>query len=312
MKGDGLYKTDRNSGFLWSDEKQLIDKTANIDHPYYPDSDDDSEIDERKVKSRIRNGIGTRQALKSVLEDIHADLRRFERFHKSVIEQPGGRWELEDDILPYVGDEIRDLRVLFERWDESSETRDETLREDLRECLRPMYEDLAAECWIQEFTVRERMDAAIDSENAPAGLSQSDVSETTEGIEEDMKERDARRDALTAILQDGDFYGMFVLVSGFEGQKKDEYQNLTKGGNSWKWWISRILKREYGVVEEGGWGYELTERGERIYEVIERLADDPAVSSACEQGATVPEAARVLLRRHLRTARWDDDRETDE
>ena len=111
------------------------------------------------------------------------------------------------------------------------------------------------------------------------------------------------KDALLAILQDEGLYEMFKFVSENEGLPKKEYRERTKGaGRTWAWWISRELAGQHGVVEKGEWSkpsYVLTERGERLKEVVDRLEKIPEVKDSQERGETVAEAARELLKRQL-------------
>jgi hypothetical protein len=101
---------------------------------------------------------------------------------------------------------------------------------------------------------------------------------------------------------------MFGFVAENEGLPKKEYRERTKGRtNSWAWWISRQLAGKYGVVEKGEWSkpsYVLTDRGEQVKKVIDRLEDVPEVATASDRGASVPEAARELMKHHLHTDRW--------
>jgi len=293
MNRRGSYNSERSGSFLYDDEKQLIDA--------YKDEDERIEaalegISETMVKSRVRNEAASRYGLKDVLQDVHDDLERLYFLYTDVIEQPGGEWLLKDEILPYAEDEIKQLHGLLGRWIDDLEV-DEKTRAEVIEAKKPLCEDLDDLNRLVDFTPEQQQAVENDVENLP------------EGLKQDMRERERRRDALFDILQDDGLYKMFGFVAENEGLPKKEYRERTKGQNCWAWWISRQLASKYGVVEKGQWAkpsYVLTDRGEQVKEVIERLEDVPAVGTANDRGESVREAARELIIRMSTVSREND------
>ena len=289
--------SERDFGFLYKDERKLIDAYATLDYDVdgngeidkdslpqaSPDERRDAmlaEIDERKVKSRLRNGVAGRQGLRELLHEIKEDLMRVHRFHSVVLDQPGGEWAFEDHTLPRVEDDIDNLLCLLQHWKgKAQDDRGEGIREQLSEHLSVFHEDL---------TEKQRI---YDGE--------TNIDESKKADE--LDELEARRTALVALLKDEQLREMLQFVADHENEKRDEYKKRQNGKNNWAWWISHQLAGEHGIITRGVWSnhcYELTDRGERVHRVLNGLENVPAVEAGSERGESWERYVLLLLRTH--------------
>jgi len=92
----------RRQGFLWEDEREVID---------------DPNRDDSQVEHRLRTDAIDAQGLSEIFRTVRGDLNRVEQFW-----QRQGRQEWEDLILPANEREIRRLYLLLGHWLEIAET----------------------------------------------------------------------------------------------------------------------------------------------------------------------------------------------
>ena len=92
----------RRHGFLWEDEREVID---------------DPNCDDAQVEHRLRTDAVDAQGLGKILQTVRGDFNRIEKFW-----QRQGRQEWEDLILPANEREIRRLYLLLGHWLEIAET----------------------------------------------------------------------------------------------------------------------------------------------------------------------------------------------
>lgn len=285
---------DRRTGFLWEDERDLTDayRPPRLSSAEHPEAELDDERDYVAIKSRMKSDIMSPAGLRDALKSIRTDLERVEAYHCRVRDQPGGRWRWKDEILPRVQSEVTDLSRVLDRWEQQADgTGKENVREVLADALRPLHDGLdeLARALDGEYSADEEQNAQEGVDGAPGELAA------------DFRELEARRAALLAILHDEGLRVIFQHIVVHEG---DPLPDKKKGGNPWKWWISRYLDTEYGLVEESAWGYQLTRRGELLNEVLRNLEEKPLLELLGEGAMSTAEAALMLLP-HVGADRWE-------
>lgn len=286
---------DRRAGFLWEDERALTDAYDSMPVPATGARDVDlSEMrNPTEVKSRMKGDIASPAELRKTLETLHRDLKRIEVYHRHVRDQPGGRWDWQDRILPQIQPEVERVSEALEGWQKGAErTGKEQVRNLLRNAFRPLHDGLDEIVAVKdgEYTYEEEMMASAGEEGAPEDLVQ------------DYRELEARRRAVLALLKEAELRVIFHYIDAFEN---DPLPDRTKGGNEWSWWASRYLETEYGLVEKHGWGYRLTERGHRV-EIVLRNLEELSLQKRLGLGSiSTAEAVLQLLPYHLQADRWE-------
>jgi hypothetical protein len=290
-----MGRDDRDSGFLWKDERKLVDAHATS-------SGSSDKVDEEvladirrpaETKSRMKGDIVSAEVLNETLEQVWKDLERIEMYHRRVRDQPGGSWEWSDKILPRVQSEVEKMSRLMESWEHEADREGRTrVREALSDALSPLHNGL------------DDLERALDSEFEAEDRRRARAGEKTapEGLADDYRELKSRRAALLKLLKDAELRVIFQFIGVFEGKQLPERK---KGGNNWKWWTSRYLKREYELVEESAWGYRLTERGELVDQVLWNLEKQPLLEMLGQGRMSTAEAALQLLPHHVGADRWD-------
>lgn len=289
-----MKRDDRDFGFLWKDERMLVDAHATSSGPR--DTVDEELLSDLRrpveTKSRMKGEIVSPKALRETLERVRKDLERIEMYHRRVRDQPGGSWEWSDKILPRVQSEVEKMSRLMQSWEHEAGRESRTrVREVLSDALTPIHNGLdeLERALAGGFSPEERQLARAGEETAP------------EGLADDYRELKSRRAALLKLLKDAELRVIFQFIGVFEGEPLPERK---KGGNNWKWWASRYLKGEYGLIEESAWGYELTERGELVDQVLWNLERKPLLEMLGQGRMSTAEAALQLLPHHVGAVRW--------
>ena len=234
------YMGDRNIGFLWDDERELIDSYrpatfGRADERSTPEFESLTEENAMRVGHRLRNGPASPQGLGEILEVIRHDLYQIERFWDDAMVDEDGRFEFENIVLPANQDRIEKLHQLLEVWLERAES--EQLQADqqvLNEKLEPLRNDLEPD---------------------------------------DNEEYQARLDALAALIRENELRAILEWIAANPGKKvrQEAYRDT-----DWRWLASRKLRTMHGVVEnDGPWDhcYRLTERGEAVVATLQRLTE---------------------------------------
>jgi hypothetical protein len=286
---------DRSLGFLRPPERNLADAyRASTDSPETPDKEKLSEIrDPVETKSRMKSSIATPEALRETLATIHRDLKRVEAYHRRVKDQPGGRWEWSDQILPRIQFEVDKMARLMDSWEHKADREgEERVRSALSDALNPLHTGL------------DDLERALDGEFTPKEieLARSGHKDAPEGLADDLQELKSRRVALLELLKDQELRVIFQYIGTHEGEPLPDRK---KGDNGWKWWISLSLESEHELVEESAWGYQLRERGELVDQVLWNLEDQPLLEMLGEGRMSTAEAALQLLPHHVRADLWD-------
>jgi len=240
------------------------------------------------TKYRLRHETATSDSIIGILRASRMDLERLKKFYCQVLPQPGGRWYWRDRVLPHIQQEVESLQLLLESWQEVADsTGDETAREVLSDAMGPLHRGLDE--------LNERLDA-IDEGTA-------DLEKESEGIVDNKQELSARREALFALLRNEDLLELFEFIADNPGK---ELPKEKIGGNIWEWWASRTLETEHGLVKdkEESWGYQLSDRGDLVYEVLSNFEDASLVQMAGEGKMSTAEAALILLDHHFPVDQW--------
>lgn len=286
---------DRSLGFLRPSERNLTEAyRASTGSAETPDEEKLSEIrDPVETKSRMKSSIATPEGLRETLETIHIDLKRVEAYHRRVRDQPGGRWEWSDQILPRIQSEVDKMSMLMASWEHETDREGrEHVRDILSDALEPLHTGLddLEHALDGEFTSKERRRARSGHKEAP------------EGLADDFQELKSRRVALLKLLKDQELRVIFQYIATHEREQLPERK---KGGNLWKWWTSLYLESKHELVEESSWGYQLTKRGELVNQVLWNLEKKPLLEMLGEGRMSTAEAALQLLPHHVGADRWD-------
>ena len=294
----------KRDGFLYKDERDVIDAHAgtpgatvemlktNTDGEIQLQEDSLNEEllakvrDVSDTKYRLHNKTATPDTISEILQAHRMDLERLKNYYCQVRPQPGGRWYWRDRVLPRIQQEVESLQLLLDSWQEVADsTGDETSREVLSDAMGPLHRGLDE--------LNERLDA-IDEGTA-------DLENESEGVVKDKKELSARRAALFALLEREELVELFEYVSDNPGSKLPDKKI---GGNPWTWWASRTLETEHGLVKEQGWGYQLSDRGDLVHEVLSNFEEAPLVLMVGEGKMSTAEAALTLLDHHFPVDQW--------
>jgi hypothetical protein len=296
----------KRDGFLYEDERDVIDAHAGTPGATVEmlKTDTNGEIqlqedslneellakvrDVNDTKYRLHNKTATPDTISEILQAHRMDLERLKNYYCQVRPQPGGRWYWRDRVLPHIQQEVESLQLLLESWQEVADsTGDETVKEVLSDAMGPLHRGL--------HELNEQLDA-IDEGTA-------DLENESEGIVGNRQELKARREGLFALLRDEDLLELFEFIADNPGSKLPD-ENI--GGNTWEWWTSRTLETEHGLVKnkKESWGYQLTDRGTLVYEVLSNFEEAPLVRMVGEGEMSTPEAALTLLDHHFPVDHW--------
>lgn len=217
MKGD-----DRDSGFLWKDERKLVDAHA-TSRGSRETINKEVLADMRRpveTKSRMKGDIVSPEALKETLERVRKYLERIEMYHPQVRYQPGGSWEWSDKILPRVQSEVEKMSKLMESWEHEADREGRTrVRQALSDALSPLHNGL--------YDLERALDAGFDPEKRQ--LARAGEETAPEGLADDYRELKSRRAALLKLLKDAELRVIFQFIGVFEGEPLPEPK---KGGNN--------------------------------------------------------------------------------
>lgn len=266
--------SDRRYGFLWEDERQYIDAYREpIREMDRSGTDFDEIYDERlsealdnprQVKSRLKNEAASVDSLREALVSFREDLLAVQWFYTQVADQPEGTYEFLEYHMPLLESEIQRLQETLDRWNEWAEQQDDLsdeIRADIGDCLEPLHQDLERIAQVMEEGPSSEL--AHEYRKANAGADDADPEFVRE-----VEERSTRRKVLAVLLQNPDLRELFEWIAANPKRKLPSEQI---GGNTWKWWCSTKLKNEHELVEESGWGFELTPRGEAVRESLNRF-----------------------------------------
>lgn len=289
----------KRDGFLYDDEQNLIDAHAGTPgatvEMLETNTDDEIQLegdalnedllenvsDVSKIKSRLKRKTATSDNINEILRAYRMDLERVKNFYCQVLPQPGGHWYWRDRVLPHIQHEVESLQLLLESWQQAANsTGDETVREVLSDAMRPLHRGLDE--------LNERLDA-IDKGTA-------DLETESEGIVDNKQELKARRAGLFALLEREGLLELFQHIADNPGSNLPEKKI---GGNPWDWWASRMLETKYGLVNDQGWSYQLSDRGALVYEVLSNFEEASLVRMVGEGKMSTAEAALIMLDHHF-------------
>ena len=243
----------RDIDILWNSERTLIDAYARVDAGDLERESDEpvsiekvqeqAQVDELAnpavTKSRLKNGPASQRGFTEILQTVTADLERIEHFWRYAIQQPEGSQQWDDVILPANEREIRRLHTILTRWLAIAEEGNTDRAFDF---------DYTDEEWA---IIKETLEPVVT---------------------EDPEELDERLEALTTILLDDDLREILDEIHATPKSRKlptKDYRNMT-----WRQAASSTLRNEYGLIENWrSWDhcYELTPRGNAIYETLTRI-----------------------------------------
>jgi hypothetical protein len=297
----------KRDGFLYKDERDVIDAHAgtpgatvemlktNTDGEIQLQEDSLNEEllakvrDVSDTKYRLHNKAATPDTISEIIQAHRMDLERLKNYYCQVRPQPGGRWYWRDRVLPHIQHEVESLQLLLESWQEAANsTGDETVREELVTAMKPLHRGLDE--------LNERLDA-IDEGTA-------DLESESKELKNDKEELRARRAALFELLKREGLLELFEYIADNPGGKLPDE---TIGDNTWNWWASRMLETKHELVKDitdRAWGYELTDRGELVYEVLSNFEDASLVHMVGEGKMSTAEAALSLLDHHFPVDQW--------
>jgi len=242
------------------------------------------EIDVNKARWRIDNEVGGN--LHEIIRHLNRDLRAIETFYRFG----GGEWgEYADVYLPTARDELEALRDTV---DEMIEYADRELEDETKERLREHLHILATDLDL----VQKHVDGELgDAELEWDGFEIVGPPEFVEQ-EDELKER---QKAVVMLLSRDGMMDIFRWVAENERDRNTDskLEGKTRGNTqgTWKQAIGRYLKRDYSLVEESGWGYELTERGRVVYDCLMELKKSEVVEEERKSGETWVEGTHRLL-----------------
>lgn len=243
-------------------------------------------VDEGKAKYRIHNEVG--RNLPEIIREFRMDLLAVNMFYKNI--KKDGWYEYESVILPQAKDEMKQLRNHLNKLIEYAdrEMMDER-REEVRKPVSSLSDGLEYLNRYHEGDVEllkqvERVDGEIQE---PKQLAE----------EED--EYDRRKQALITVLSDDGLFEIFEWVCDNEKSKVPD-RTKSNSKESWKQAIGKYLKSGHELVEEVGWGYELTDRGRAVKTCWKDLRDASVVETKLDTlGDSRREVAWRLLNRYF-------------
>lgn len=250
------------------------------------------EVDEKRVKSVLKNDRAQAGRIREHLHSVFLDLWRVRNFYYEVREQPAGRREWQERVYPAIKPELENIASLTNEWGvfsgEGANT--EEVRDQLLQSVEtPLRTDLEA---IQRPSERE------DELEAYAKKVKG-ADDVPDAFAADFEELDKRHEVLLSLLRDDEYRDVFEFIVDNPGSKLPDRK---KGGNPWKWWASRMLETRDGVIQESGWGFELTPRGEAIHEAIKALMSTDCVQQMAE---TRDISASEAASKHLAYFNWE-------
>jgi len=243
------------------------------------------DIDEAKAKYRIKNELGV--GLHNKIKRFSDDLAAVENFYTHVM--PDGRYRFHEFILVPAVDELEGLRDQLDQLIEYAESdRYAQLRGDVSGSLAPLFADL------------ERY--RIYGESGPAEFDNVVFEDGTpvepDELAAEWEEYDRRLEILGALLADGGLLEIFEWIAEHEGEQVPDRETKSSG-RTWKQTIGNELRAETelgnGLVQKAGWGFELTTRGEQVYEAYcELMSSEPVEEYSGEQFEDHEVALRYL------------------
>jgi len=226
----------------------------------------------RQAKNRIKNEV--RPHMKDIITQFRRDLTSINLLYLNMREDGWHRYE--SRLLPDMKRELKRLRDLLDAMiDRIEESEVEGKSSELREAVMTLTDDLE---YVQRFQSRDtELFEEIEARERKlwVGLpSPRNIKEPTE-LAEEIKEFREREEALRALMSDTALLEIFDWIAQNEGGKNTDskIENRTKANTkeSWKQCIGRYLISQHEVVEEGGWGYILTDRGKKVRECRREL-----------------------------------------
>lgn len=245
--------------------------------------------DERKAKHRIDKEVG--RNIGDILHQFQRDLMAVEAFYLHI--KPDGWYEFSDVTLQHTAiNELESLRDHLDTLIEQAESDFEAQRrEAIGQLLSLLSEDLDhhQKYYSGDPSILDK----IERENG-------DIVNPPQLVD-DVSEHQQRKEALTDLLTDGGLLEIFEWVAEHERQKvPDQTKRDTK--ETWKQCIGRYLRAKNSLVEEAGWGYELTNRGNVILECWTQIKQCDPVE---ERADSVEEKRQVAARLTNRYFGWE-------
>lgn len=169
---------------------------------------------------------------------FYQDLWRTRNYYCILKDQPEGKREWTNEVLPELEMEIEQLQTHLTTLRElATSSRDSEIKRELSDAIGPFLRDV----------------------NAAGQLA---------------REPERRYQLLHALLKEPEEREMLEWITENPQQKLPDRK---KGGNTWSWWVSKRLAGECGLVTESVWGWELTERDEAVHQALQAVLDVPAV-----------------------------------
>lgn len=130
----------------------------------------------------------------------------------------------------------------MESWEhEADRDGKERVRKVLADALSPLHAGL--------YDLEPALDGVFTSKEVE--LARSDHKKAPKGLADDFRELKSRRVALLKLLMNEELRVIFSYIDAHEEEELPDRK--IKRGSSWRWWASRYLETEYGLVKEGVW-----------------------------------------------------------
>lgn len=251
-----------------STEREYIDAHR---HDTYSQrqKDDFDHVDQ--LKSRIRNGPASRQAVSTQIKEFVDYLTRVEAFYRQVENQPQGRTEWEQIILLSIRGRIRRLQDHLEQIESVSDESEDILRD----ALHPLWKDL------------NEIGEVYGVPTPPPLPDDEEYRQLEKKYFDEIEEYKQRQRALQRLVEDKDSerdegeHLYDILVDIRENEESSHPKPLS---GQPKYRASRVLAicggcdqkvcAHLGLVTGSprAWvTFELTERGQAVYDAFENL-----------------------------------------
>lgn len=250
------------------------------------------------MKRRIENGSAAPENIRETVLSLSDDLELLDNYFRSAKPQPQGKHQWNDEIRPLVNDAMKKLGDTVTWLSDIPEGNiGDEVRNELRSALQPLREDLS---YFQKYD-NGKLNTA--EESAIRNKSQ----ETPEAFLEDMEELQARREGLNFILGNNFWIDLLLYINetpeSIQKPEDDPSENKIDD-RTWKMAAGQELKKRYGLIDDGDWGYVFTRRGEAVLEAYQNLLDNEFIKEAGSETGTA-EAALHLLYGHFSEEVWD-------